>query len=359
MDSSKRFITGLTKYFLVPIIAVLFGFIVCTIIMLISWQDPVEAFKALFEGAGLFGNIRRFGYTLLFMTPLILTGLSVAVAFRTGLFNIGAAGQMLMGGFLAVLIGVKLTGAPTFIHLPLAVLGAVLGGALWAFIPGLLKAKFQIHEVVSTIMMNWISMHSIYYFVPVLIRGDYQVESQNIQDTASLRVEAISEFFKGTDVNLGLFLALVSIFIIWWILDKTTFGFEIKATGFNRDSAEYAGMKVNKNIILSMMISGGLAGLAGATYYLGFTDKMIIGILPSQGFDGISVALIGANHPIGILVSSFLLAIIQSGSDQMDAVANVPNEFVSIIVAVIIFFAATNKTVKSWLDRFKKMVFRR
>ncbi|MEN8905902.1 MAG: ABC transporter permease [Clostridiales bacterium] len=359
MDSSKRIISAMIRYFLVPLLAVIFGFFICSIIMIISWQDPVKAFHALFEGAGLFGNIRRFGYTLLAMTPLILTGLSVALAFRTGLFNIGAAGQMLMGGFTAVLVGISFTNLPIIIHLPLAVISALVAGSLWAFIPGLLKARYRVHEVVSTIMMNWISMWSVYYFVPKLIKGGYETESLPIQETASLRTDFLTNLFEGTDVNLGIFISILSIIVVWWLLDKTTFGYELKATGFNKDSAKYAGMKVNRNIILSMMISGGLAGLAGATYYLGFTNKIIIGSLPSQGYDGISVALIGANHPVGILVSSFLLAIIQSGSDQMDAIANVPNEFVSIIVAVIILFAATNKTMKLWLDKFKKIIFRR
>lgn len=338
---------------LMPVLAVLLGFIVGAIIMLITGHNPITAYSALLQGAGFYGNIKLFGDTLLNMTPLILTGLSVAFAFRTGLFNIGAPGQMLVGGFAAILIGTKLT-LPQYIHVPLVVIGATIAGAAWAYIPGLLKAKFRIHEVVSTIMMNYIANWSVYYFVQTYVKGTYETESAVIKTTASLRTNWLSGIFNGSYVNLGLLLALIAVVVIWWILDKTTFGYELKSVGFNVEASRYAGMKVNRNIILSMMIAGALAGLAGATYYAGYADNIKIGMLPAQGYDGIAVALLGLNAPVGVALAAFLLGFMKAGSLFMQAISRVPNELVPIIIATIIFFAATSLMLESWVGRLQK-----
>lgn len=336
---------------IVPLLSVLLGFLVGAIILLASGFNPIVTYKALFLGA--FAKPERFGNTLLNMTTLILTGLSIAFAFRTGLFNIGAAGQMLMGGFAGVFIGVTMD-LPRIIHLPLAVSSATLMGALWAIIPALLKAKYRIHEVVTTIMMNWIAVWSVYYFVPKYIKGGFDTESAVIKKTASLRVDWLSNLFDSSKINLGLVLALFALVIVWFILEKTTFGYELKAVGFNQNAAKYAGIKVNANIIYSMMISGALAGLAGATYYLGYSDNIKIGVLPSLGFEGIAVALLGLNAPIGILFSSFLFGFMSCGKGFMAASVKVPNELVPIIIAVIIFFAATSLMIKNWLNKLAK-----
>jgi general nucleoside transport system permease protein len=338
----------------IPVLAVLLGFVGGAIVMLITGQNPIEAYMALLKGAGFFGDLKRFGDTLLNTTTLILTGLSIAFAFRTGMFNIGAPGQMLMGGFIAVLIGAKWT-LPFYIHVPLAVIGAALSGAAWAFLPGVLKAKFRIHEVVSTIMMNYISLWSVYYFVPVLIPGSFNTESRPINVSASLRIEWLTNLFRGSYVNSGLFIAIASVLIIWWILEKTTFGYELKAVGFNIFASRYAGMKVNRNMTLSMMISGALAGLAGATYYIGYADNIKIGMLPSQGYDGIAVALLGLNNPLGVALSAFLFGFMNAGRLFMQSATEVPNELVPIIVAIIIFFAATSLMLEGWLKRFDKL----
>ena len=339
----------------IPLLAVLLGFVFGAIIMLITGHNPIEAYSALLKGAGFYGNIKRLGDTLLNTTTLILTGLSVAFAFRTGLFNIGASGQMLMGGFIAVLIGAKIP-LPAYIHVPLAVVSAAVAGACWAFLPGLLKAKFRIHEVVSTIMMNYIAMWSVYYFVPLLIPGNFNTESRPIFQTASLRTEWLSAIFKGSYINTGLFIALFCVVLVWWVLEKTTFGYELKSVGFNIHASKYAGMKVNKNLILSMMISGALAGLAGATYYIGYANNIKIGMLPSQGFDGIAVALLGLNNPFGVLMAALLFGFMNAGRLFMQSATNVPNELVPIIIATIIFFAATSLMLQIWMQRVEKLL---
>lgn len=353
--------------FVVSLLAVILGFITGALVMLITGHDPIEGYRALLKGAGLIVTAKegdtildiifnkRFGDTLLNMTTLILTGLSVAFAFRTGLFNIGVAGQMLMGGFLGSFIGVKFS-LPFYIHAPLAVAVAVLGGALWALLPGLLKAKFRIHEVVSTIMMNYIALWLVYYFVQTFIKGNFETESALVKSTASLRVEQLTKFFKGSNVNIGLFLALAAVVLVWFVLEKTTFGYELKSVGFNVNASKYAGMKVDRNMVLSMMISGALAGLAGAVFYLGYAENIKIGPpLPAAGYDGIAVALVGLNNPFGVLLAAFLFGLMNAGSLFMNSAAGVPNELVSIIIAIIVFFSATSLMLEKWMDRLKKI----
>ena len=325
-----------------PFISVILGFIVGYFVLLGLGFDALAGFKALFQGgfAGMAsGNYKQFGNVLLQMTPLALTGLSVAFAFRTGLFNIGTPGQMLVGGFIAVYIGATLT-LPVVIHLPLAILGAAVAGSLWAFIPGILKAKYQINEVVTSIMMNYIGLYAVQYAVKTYIPGKYETESATVAATASLKAEWMTTFFDGSAVNLGLFIAIIAAIIVWFILEKTTFGYELKACGFNVDAAEYAGMKVTRNIVLSMLIAGALAGLAGATYYIGYTDHVKVGILPTQGFDGIAVALLGLNAPVGVVLASFLFGFMKIGGEFMQALTQVPKELVDIIIATIIYFSA-------------------
>jgi general nucleoside transport system permease protein len=341
---------------LVPIIAILLGLVVGGLIMLLSGHQPIEAYGGLLKGAGIIGgSMRRLGNSLLTMTSLVFTGLAVAFAFRTGLFNIGAAGQMLMGGFVGVMLGVSLN-VPYPWHMIICVIAACLAGAIWAFLPGFLKAKYNIHEVVTTIMMNWIALWTAYYIIPKYFIGGRNTESARISESASLRAKWLTDLFETANVNYGLFLALIAVVIIWIILSKTTFGYELKAVGHNRDAAKYAGINVKRNIVLSMMISGGLAGLGGAVHYLGFTDAIQIGHMPSQGFDGIVVSLIGLNAPFGVLLSALFFGILNSGKLFMQSMTDVPNELVPIINAMIIFFAATGLMFRRMFSTLRKRV---
>lgn len=339
---------------LAPFASVILGFIIGFIVLLCLGYNPAEGFSYLFQGGfkGIMsGNLKQFGNTLLQMTPLVLTGLSVAFAFRTGLFNIGVSGQMLVGGFAAVYCGLILD-LPRFIHLPVVVLVAMLAGGVWAIIPGLLKAKFKIHEVVTSIMMNYIALWMVQYGVTTFIPGKYSTESATISETASLKTAWMTSLFDGSSINIGFILAILACLVVWLILDKTTFGYELKAVGFNPDAAHYAGMKVKRNIILSMIIAGCLAGLAGATYYVGYTNHVKIGVLPTQGFDGIAVALLGLNTPIGVFLSAFLFGFMKVGGEFMQAMTAVPKELIDIIISTIIYFSAIALLIQSF---FKKV----
>jgi len=337
---------------IISIIAILLGLIAGGILMLIIGSNPIEGYAYLIQGA--LGNTERFGNTLASATPLIFTGLSVAFAFRTGLFNIGAAGQMLIGGLLATAVGLSFDFSRP-VMLFLMILAGFIGGALWAFVPGILKAKFNVHEVVSTIMMNWIAYWTIYYVIPGYFKGEFlETESKKLPEEFTLRIPFLTEMFDGSYVNLGLFLGVIAVIIVSFIINKTTLGFELKAVGFNRFAAEYAGMQVNRNIVLSMLISGALAGLGGVALYTGNASSIQIGILPSQGYDGIAVALLGANAPVGVFFAAVLFGILYSGTGFMNAMTDIPPELGNTIIAIIIYFAATSILIERLIKKFTK-----
>lgn len=331
--------------------AVILGLIAGFILMLVMGYNPVDGYLYLFKG-GLM-NIQRIGNALATATPLILTGLSVAFANRTGLFNIGAPGQMLAGGFVVTAIGLSVD-LPAPLLIALMIFAGILAGALWALIPGLLKAIFNVNEVVSSIMMNWIAYWGIFYMIPQYFKGSADTESARLADSASLKVQWLSNVFDDSYINIGIFLAIIAVIIIWFILNKTVLGYELKAVGYNKFGAEYAGMLVNRNIIISMMIAGALAGLAGVVQYMGNSQVMQIGIMPTQGFDGIAVALLGNNTPFGVVLSAIFFGILYVGKGFMNANVQVPPELADTIIATIIYFAATSTLVGILSERFKK-----
>ncbi|MEE6449023.1 ABC transporter permease [Gottfriedia acidiceleris] len=336
---------------IISLIAVVLGLLAGALLILVTGNDPVEGFTYLFQG-GL-KDPERIGNTFATATPLILTGLSVAFAFRTGLFNIGAAGQMLFAGFCASAIGLTVD-LPTLILVPIMVIVAFIAGAAWAFIPGLLKAKFNVHEVVSTIMMNWIAYWTVYYLVPQYFKGSTETESKMLADAATLKMPFLSNLFGGSYINFGLFIAVIMVIVISFIINRTVLGYELKAVGYNRSAAEYAGISVNRNVILSMMISGGLAGLAGVVQFAGNASLIQIGVLPTEGFDGIAVALLGMNTPVGVFFSAIFFGLLYSGKGFMSAMTSIPPDIADVIIAIIIYFSATSILIKKVIDRVSK-----
>lgn len=336
------------------LLATFLGLIAGAIMMLISGANPLEGYFYLFKG-GLM-SFERISNLIATGTALVLTGLSVAFAFRTGLFNIGAAGQMLVGGVCATTVGL-LVPAPRIVLLPLMFLAAIIGGGLWGAVPGLLKAKFNVHEVVATIMMNWIAYWIAFYFIPAYLKGQYlETESALLPAAASLRVPWLTELTGGSYLNLGIVIAIAMVFLIKFILDKTTLGYELKAVGHNRDAALYAGIKVNQNVVLSMVIAGALAGLAGLVYYTGYANSIQIGVMPPQGFDGIAVALLGATSPWGVFAAAIFFGLLHSSKGFMNAVTGIPPQISDTIIAIIIYFTATSLFIERLI---KKLVAKR
>lgn len=336
---------------LISLIATLLGLIAGALLMFAAGHNAFEGFMYLIQGGTK--SLERIGNTIATATPLILSGLSLVFAFRTGLFNIGTPGQMLFGGLCATIVA-HTVNLPRPILLVVLIIIAFIGGAIWAAIPGLLKAVFNVHEVVSCIMMNWIGYWIVYYVVrDYFPNGSKATESLPLADELTLRSSWLSNLFAGSYINLGIIVAIVTVIAIAFILNKTTFGYELKAVGYNKHAAAYAGISVNRSVVYSMMIAGGLAGLAGLTQYLGVATNIQIGVMPTQGFDGIAVALLGATTPIGALLAALFFGLLYAGRGYMSVMTEVPPEIADTIIATIIYFAATSVLVERVLDKMK------
>lgn len=335
---------------LVPLISIALGLLVGAIVMIFSGYDPVQGYIALWNG--IFGSSYSMGETIRQISPYLLAGLAVAFAFRTGLFNIGVEGQLIVGWFAAAYVGVAVE-LPKIIHLPLAIIAAAAAGALWGLVPGILKATLRVHEVIVTIMMNYIALHVVNALITTVSDGSYKTD--RVHPTASLRSDFLSNLTDFSTLHYGIIVALLMVFVMWFMLEKTKTGYELKAVGFNDHASQYAGMNVNKNIVLSMVISGAFAGLAGAMEALGtfgYISKM--NGFTGMGFDGIAVALLGANTPLGVVFGATLFGSLKYGSNNMPNEAGVPVEIVSIVIALIIFFVASGYIIRVILNRMSK-----
>ncbi|GGE24967.1 putative ABC transporter permease protein YufP [Marinithermofilum abyssi] len=324
---------------LTSLISVLLGMLVGAGMMLAAGYDPLLAYGALFQNA-IFQPY-DLGETIRTITPLILTGLAVGLAFRTGLFNIGVEGQMIIGSLAAAIVGLKFS-LPPVLHSAAAVAAAAVAGALWAFIPGLLKAVRGVHEVITTIMMNFIALNLSNWLVRTWLSNGAD-STDKIKESASLRWDLLSQWFDNSRIHLGIMIALLAAYGMYVLLWKTTYGFELRAVGYNPHASEYAGMNVKRSILSSMMISGMFAGLAGACQLLGTSGYLSIrGGFEGIGFDGIAVALLGANAPIGILLAAVLFGVLTYGGGNMQFAADVPFEVIRVVFAAIILFVAAN-----------------
>lgn len=325
--------------FLASLLAIVLGLLIGLIVMLIA--NPSMAFKGF--SVILTGGINKIGDVGYYATPLIMTGLSVGFAYKMGLFNIGASGQYTMGMFFAMYVGfmIPITGP---MHWVIALLAGMLGGMLWGTIPGLFKAYFNVNEVITSIMFNYIGM----FLVDMWISGNSVMYISDKARTAYLPGSVIlpSLGVSGSSLNIGFIFAIISAILIWVVLEKTTFGYELKATGFNKNASIYAGMNGKKNIILSLVISGGLAGLGGAFYLLApstITGSSItyepINIISQVGFNGIAVALLGVSNPIAIIFSGLFISWLQRGGTLANIYGFRP-EIIDLVIAVIIYFSA-------------------
>lgn len=337
------------------ILAIICGLLFGLVILVVS--NPGQAFYGfmmVLQG-GFTDGIQGIGQMLYLATPIIMTGLSVGFAFKTGLFNIGASGQFTAGAFAAVFVGVKFTFLPPGVHCLAALLAALLAGALWGLVPGFLKAFFNVNEVIASIMMNYIGMYLVNMLIQRTVYDQVKNQTLPVAAGANLPKAGLDKLFPGTNINIGILIAILFVVIIYIILNKTTFGYELKAVGFNKDASKYAGINEKKSIIMSMMIAGAIAGLAGGLLYLAGTGKHIEvkDVLGSEGFTGISVALLGLSHPIGVLFSGIFIAYLTAGGFYLQ-LYEFSTEIIDIIVAVIIYFSAFALIVKSMIGKFQK-----
>lgn len=335
----------------IPILSAILGLLAGAVIMVIGGYDPVLGYSSLWNG--IVGSPRALGETIRAMTPYILSGVAVAFAFRTGLFNIGVEGQLLVGWFASVWVGYAFE-LPKIIHLPLAVIAAAIAGGIWGIIPGYLKARFKVHEVIVTIMMNYVALYVTADLIKRYIYAGNE-KSKEIHASASLSSDFFRSITDNSRLHYGIFIALLAALIMWFILEKTVKGYELRSVGISQHASQYAGMNVQRNIVLSMTISGMFAGVAGAMEGLGtFQNMTVFSAFTGIGFDGIAVALLGSNNPIGIVLAGALFAGLKTGAPQMNFDANVPSELIGIIIALIIFFVASGYLIRWFITKLSK-----
>ncbi|MCL2663715.1 MAG: ABC transporter permease [Oscillospiraceae bacterium] len=341
--------------FLSTLVVIIAGLAIGLIVLLVS--DVERAFPAFWTMLS-FGSrsMRNIGDVLLGATPIILTGLSVTFAFKTGLFNIGAAGQFAFGGFVAIYIGVQFTFLPPALRIICSILGAALAGAVWGAIPGLLKAYRNVHEVITSIMTNYIGMYLISYTIQNTIFDLGRTTTVLLPDDSNLPTlgldvifrEPLGTGYRSSAVNAGIVIAILIAVLVYIILDKTKFGYELKACGFNKDAAKYAGINQNTNIVRSMMICGAIAGVGGALNFMNGTGLSMnaMPVLAAEGFTGISVAFLGLTNPIGVIFSGIFVSYLFLGGARMQPFG-FSLELVQIVISVIIYFCAFVLLVKN------------
>lgn len=352
-----------------PIFAILMAALLSSLVIMVIHQNPLEVFATMFSFS--FKRVDSIAIILYNATPLIFSGLAVSVGFRMNLFNIGVEGQYLMGAFLAALVGFSLKGLPAIIHLPLTILAAIVAGSLWSLLPIYLKVKRGVHEVISTIMLNYISFSFIHYFIADLLMDKSQKMLQGLGSPIvrmpkilpSALMPRMRDFLNlfGLDlpkhVYLNWFLPLGILLAIgiYYMLMYTPFGFELRAVGHNPDAARTAGIKPEKVYFVGFLLSGAIAGLVGLSDLLGYFGYMDLDFPRNYGFNGIAVALMGQNHPLGIILSAMLFGFLNRGAEGVQTFLNVPMDAVVILQALmIISIVVINKVMNDYIKRLEK-----
>lgn len=336
----------------IPLTVIVLSFLLGAAIVLVSellvpgktfnWSLPFVAYGALVEGS--FGSTNAIVSTLVNTTPLIFGGLAVGFGFRAGLFNIGAQGQFLVGALGAVIVGVWLSDAPPLIAITLATVAGVAAGGLWGFVPGFLKATAGAHEVVSTIMMNYIAVG----LLAALVSGPLKVPRSPSPVTFDVG-NAAYPIVLGPNGHLGIVLAVIAGVAVWWLLFRTTWGFQVRSVGANPDASRYAGMRPKLVTVLTMTFSGALAGLAGTSVLLGVTHSMTSGFGTTVGFDSIAVALLARSHPLTTMLAALLFGAMRAGAGLMQIRAEIPVELVDVLQAVILLFLVASPVLRRLL----------
>jgi ABC-type uncharacterized transport system permease subunit len=339
---------------LVPLLAIFTALVIGAVIIWLttgSLRTALEAYAGLLQGA--LGSPKAIAGTLVRSVPYVFTGLAVALAFKCGLFNIGAEGQLALGALCAAWVGYALH-LPGILHLPLAILAGIAGGFVWGAVPGILKARTGAHEVITTIMMNYLALQ----IVAVLLSGPMKAPRSVASQTPELARSAwLPMLIPSLQLHSGVLLAVLMTIAVWWFLGRTIWGFELRTVGVNAAAARYAGMPVARNIILAMALSGGLAGLAGAVEVTGValdvttvtpagTRYFGLGFSSGYGFDAIAVALLGRGNPFGVLAAALLFGGMRAGATRMQFLTQVPGDIISVIQGLILLFVAADTIIR-------------
>src|SRR3989449_7509870 len=348
----------LYREILYPLIAVLAAFVIGGIVVLLIGDSPIQTYRLLIGSA--FAWPDGIGYTLFYATPLIFTGLAVMVALRCGLLNIGAEGQLYVAAFATAWVGITFANLSAWLLLPLCFLAAFIAGAVWGGIPGVLKARFGSHEVINTIMLNFVAVALVSYFTQYHYKtpGDPILETVPIGPGA--HIARLGKFIPGLPeripLNIAFVLAILACVFVYVLLWKTKWGYEIRATGANPSAAEYGGISIRKQIVLAMAISGGLAGMVGINEVLGYRYCYYDGFSANYGFVGIAVALLGRKHPLGVFLAAILFAILLRGGIFVDAFTlHVSKDIVDMLLGIVIVFVAAEAMFRGPLKKFGLM----
>lgn len=330
-----------------PVFATLAALLVGAIMLLLLKVNPIEAYKAMWDGA--FGSQNAVAETLVKATPLLLVGLGICISFRGDVINIGGEGQMIVGAILGTLVGITLTDWPGWAVIPLALLTGFLGGAIWGGIPGFLKAYFRVNEILSTVMMNAIAVQLMNFLLrgPMIDPAQAELASK-IPQTARLLDSFRLPRWVPTRLHLGALIAVVLAFLVYLLLWRTTWGYRIRAVGQNPDASKYAGIKVRNYIVLALILSGAFAGLAGVMQVYGVNYRMITdgsasGFTGSAGFNGIVAALFGGLHPIGTIPASILFGALLVGANKMQRVVQVPSALITALNGLVVVFVVSSE----------------
>jgi len=346
-ERMQRVIKGIT-----PFISILIAVLVSSVFIVATGGNPIAAFQALLYGA--FGTPRAIGETLLRSTPLIFTGLALAYGFRSGVFNIGAEGQLYMGGLAAAYFGITFGGLSTFIAIPLIIIAAAAAGAAWAFIPALMKVRIGANEVITTMMFTYIGKYVVSWLVtgPLADKGGIPQTAQLPASSSMPRLSDLMPFLGTGRAHLGFVVAVLFAVIIWAVLKYTTLGYEARAVGYNPFASQAGGISVGATIIKSLCISGALAGVAGAVEVMGVYGRIFDNFSNNFGFTGIAVALLAKNNPLGVIAAAILFGALDAGAGTMQLEAGVSQKVINIIQAVIIFTIAA-ETIVTWsIEKF-------
>lgn len=326
------------------IVSLLISVVISAIILALCGYNPFEAYSAILVGA--FGSLRGIAQTFTQATPLIFTGLAFTFAKKATLINLGVEGQMYMGALGAAIVGAWDFGLPTLIHVPLAIIAGILFGAAYAAIIGFLKVKFGSNEVVAGVMLNSIATLFVGYLLngPLLAEGSSVAQTERIAESARL-----PRIFQSYQLTIAIFIAIIACIFIKWFIDRTTLGYEIRCVGLNPKAAETAGVSISKVLIVAMCVSGGIAGMAGASHVLGVDRRLISGFSPGYGFNGIAVSALAADSPIGVIFAGVVFGVLRAGAMELNRGTGIPVEFVDVIQAMVVIFVSAPLLVKGIL----------
>ncbi len=347
-----HWLAGGVDALLAPLAAILVGLGIGAALMQLIGVNPIKAYEALWLGVA--GGKYQVGIVLVKAIPLILTGLGLSLAFRCGVFNIGGEGQIYIGALAGTWVGIQEWGLPPAVHITLALLAGFLAGGLWAAFAGYLRARFQINEIITTILLNYIAIYLVSYFTHGPMRDNPQAAA-SLPHTPEVALSSrLPLVWQGTRLHAGIFVALLAAAVIYFIIFHTSFGYKARAVGFSAPAARYAGMRVVWVVVLAMFISGGLAGIAGTAEILGVQRRLRDLFSPGTGYTAIASALVGGNHPVGVILAGILFGALEAGANNMEALAGVPSTIVSVIQAVVIFLVAIsvvwrNRSLRHWL----------